>query len=887
MFVSLFALAAFAPLQDAAPEVPPAQAVVYASPSGAFELTVEATPDDGSSVCVLTRREKELREEPALDPSREPTQLWSRTFDFAWDDVRVTNAGFVAGTAYTGGGREAWRDSELVVALVAVDGGVLLEQRAERRRSRFLNEPADPKTLGLFVHEDLGRFVVRIADEDPGRGNEEWWTYAIATGDVLARVKPREGLEGHLDLRRLAAARPIPWTPLTLVQWWSGGRHPGIRFAVLDDGWVPVWSLDLPRAYAVLPGEAERLPVIDTHDKIQVDSPRGFTLRLVSEARRAVFSVREGAATLGAPETLARPDGEAPRGRHRRWVVREETRKALYSAIEPGPLPELDLSKLDEVTLGGPRRGNEVYDVVGFALRKGRIEIVREEERGAYTSVLMQRDGTVLELQRFQRLVVRDRTDFEWYPLAGREWFVTAIEPYKDKDERRVRFWRANAATGKVRHVGSMQTPTAAGAVPLDDGGFAVLSGERPRRGDTYLIARGPNPWTVERHKKEPLLRPDSLALTSTGELAVLDAHRDRIFFFSQAGERTRMVDLREKWLKRPHRPYGLTAGPDGTLLVRDRDPLDTTRVIDLDGNVLADFTPRRMGPERSFGNRSLLQLGRGGEVWIGDEKSLYRLRPDGIVGRRIGSDYVERGLRWPGAVHVDFRGRICVQDLVTGAVHVFDHTGRSLQVCRPYSRDFGIGRQSRLAVAPDGSIYASCVREKADHMAFGPAGDWVGFALLGARSVLFDPRSDRRWHLGSTLRLVDDEGRELREIARLPGGRLFEGVSAVAPDGRLAVVNEHSVALYSSDGELEDTFAVALTVVPKLLAYGAAGWLVASGSAEANLIRVKDRAVWRFEVKGALAEESFAYGFSPDGDELWAIERSRNRLHRYALGDR
>jgi hypothetical protein len=409
-----------------------------------------------------------------------------------------------------------------------------------------------------------------------------------------------------------------------------------------------------------------------------------------------------------------------------------------------------------------------------------------------------------------------------------------------------------------------------------------VLSGERPKKGEAFLFGTaGARAWTVKRLKTERLLRPDSIAATSAGEIAVLDNYRDQIYFYTHEGDRTRTVDLRESLQQRPRRPYGLQAGPDGTLLVRDQDLTNTWCVIDLKGNEIDRFSPH--GP---FDSKSPARLGRGLDVWASNGMRLFRIGQNGDIRESIGNDPRGRELKWPGAVYIDFLGRICLQDLVTGAVHTFDHTGKPLQVCRPHSPTSGISRLSKLAVAPDGSIYASCVRRRADHMAFSPAGDWLGFEHFGSRSVLFDPRSDRRWLLNGTLQLVDVGGRKVHEISRLPGGRLLEGVPAVAPDGRLAVVNEHSVALYSSDGELEDTFAVALTVVPKLLSYGAAGWLVVSEEEEANLIRVKDRAVWSFEVEDAPSDPSFAYGFSPDGSELWAVERSGCRLHRYSLDD-
>ena len=869
--VASFALAAC--LQDAPPADAGASVHYHSSPQGVYKLAISDIEGD-RTVAWLTRHDPKR----TMDLEYKPETLWSRSFDHSWDEVTVTDVGFVAGIAYTGGGRDAWRDSELIVTIVGTGGELLCDERSKRRRSRFLNEPADPKVAGMFVHEDLQRLVVRIAAEDPTKGHETWWTYALATGEVLAKLDPREGLDEHVRLRNVVDVQPIRWTPLTLVQWWVGGPQPGVRFAALDEAWQPVWDLAVPRAYGVLPEEASTAPFSGRPDSFVVDTPREFTLRLSVEGRDSVFTVEELQGHRADREDGANEQAAA----EPRWWVNEVRRRPRRSA-PPTTLPELELAKLAEVPLGSMGPGNELFSIVGFTFRGPLIEMIGRDSSSSYTMLLADQSGEVRSSRTFTETDFSRLHDIEWHALdEPRELLASGVVWHTRKDKRSVSFVRVNGLTGRVRSEGTLRIPGVAGVAPLDNGGFVVLSSKRPDRGEPYLFAVGPNSWQVLRGSKERMPWLVSLTRSSSGDLIALDAHRDILRTFSQGGRALGEVHLREVWRERPHRPYCVSAGPHGTLVIADSDESRTLRVVGASGR-----TRRKVVPTgRALSWKAPARLSPSGDVWLLSGGRVVRLSDRGVAQRPLASPTLAPRLSHVGAVYIDFRGRICTQDLATGTVHVFDHTGESLQALRPWHGQSSFHRESKLAVRSDGSIYISCFGREADHIGFGPDGDWLGFTELGSHSVVFDPRADRRWVQNGTLKLVDDQGKKLHEIPRLPGGRLLDGVPAVAPNGKLAVVNDTQVALYDRDGELQDAFAVALTVAPRVLAYSTGGWLVVSEKDVANVIRVKDRSVWSFAVDEAPSQRGVAYGFSPDGDELWAVERDRSRLHRFALSE-
>jgi hypothetical protein len=217
----------------------------YLSPSGQFALLVDPSDIYGrfGASYRLTRQGREV---------------WSGERPFTLWEAAVTDDGVVGGCAYSLGwsgntdGHDGVRHGNLHVILIDAQGTLRLDQVTKREHGGYPNAPPKPVASGLFLDPENDRLVVRIADFN--LGDEEWWSFQIATAKPLGVCRPKELMADPNPVAYSLDARPVAGTSLTLVHWRreevQADRN-GARFALVDTTGKSVWSLDWPSDYQV------------------------------------------------------------------------------------------------------------------------------------------------------------------------------------------------------------------------------------------------------------------------------------------------------------------------------------------------------------------------------------------------------------------------------------------------------------------------------------------------------------------------------------------------------------------------------------------------------------------------------------------------------------
>jgi len=225
----------------------------YTSTSGEWSLSVSRPAKDwnGKNELVMTRA---------------GVEAWRAELELGVREALVGDDGSVGGFGYTGehapvGNRDDWRlGGVLRVFALSPGGRVLLDGSYPRGKPPYPTSFANPHAKGAFLVSEPARFVVRIDDEDPHRGAEEWWAFDLATGAALFRERPRTKLGLPDTLGPLLDARALPGTPLVLLQWHLVAPQ-GSSFKVtnvyqlLDPDWKLVWTRDLTSEKTRKPGQ--------------------------------------------------------------------------------------------------------------------------------------------------------------------------------------------------------------------------------------------------------------------------------------------------------------------------------------------------------------------------------------------------------------------------------------------------------------------------------------------------------------------------------------------------------------------------------------------------------------------------------------------------------
>lgn len=258
------------------------------SPSGRWSLTISTLDENWNGAAEFVMQ-------------RDSVEVWRERHELGVRQVVVSDEGHVAGFGYTGeGARDGLVQSPqfgypmgavLRVFVRTPEGALVLDEAHPRKPSAYPDGHSTPVASACFLHPELGRFVVRVPDEDLSRGAEEWWAYDLATGAVHFRERPRPKLGLDVTLRSVLDARPVPGTPLVLVHWTrfadaDGRRAHGMDFTLVAPEWTVLWSHEL--RYEPKPGEDYLQMVVRGADLAH----RSFEIPVAPGGKRGQFEVR-------------------------------------------------------------------------------------------------------------------------------------------------------------------------------------------------------------------------------------------------------------------------------------------------------------------------------------------------------------------------------------------------------------------------------------------------------------------------------------------------------------------------------------------------------------------------------------------------------------------
>jgi len=257
-----------------------------------------------------------------------------------------------------------------------------------------------------------------------------------------------------------------------------------------------------------------------------------------------------------------------------------------------------------------------------------------------------------------------------------------------------------------------------------------------------------------------------------------------------------------------------------------------------------------------------------------------------------------------PAAALVDPLGRILIRDDESGVIQVFDASGASLFVCRPEPGDLEDDDSAAcMAVDCEGTVHLASTMYYGDSprfLRFDGEGRRTGLVDLGTARVAFDPNRPVAWIdrtlRDGTLQQVTAEGKTLAVVSRRSDQHWLRDLSGfdVAPDGALALIDSQwlfdgdpgeALALYDRDGAPRATIPLPRGFFGRHLA-ASNRWLVVGGyGSKRLLVRVEDGETFEFDgCPGEGSESLWAFGFSPDGRELWGVDVTALKLHRFAL---
>jgi sugar lactone lactonase YvrE len=864
---------------------PPLQPATYRSASGSWELRVDPMSRNGEGA-----GDYELWHQGEL--------VWKERHPFTFFEAVVAEDGSVAGYSYMNGYRDVRCEGSFVVATIGSDGKVRGQESTPRTNSPFMHEAPTPTAVGLCLDAQRGGFVVLINDPDVNSTCYEWRTYDLKTCKLMGSIRPGEGSETPSTERAyLWSVRALPDTPLFAAHSWVLENN-GPRCELIDREGRIVWKQDLPGDLA---RGARIYEFLELRDRIAKQGgvltvlPGGsFELWSLQGREKIAFQVR-----VGTEEAS--------------WKVEETGRRPFDAPNDPLPdeatvhAIELQSAGVAELRAAEAPEPGPVHDVVEIGFdAAGHLMLVRKEALSGYwTCLVLDASGEVLGERAFGPIETKPFGTPHWWPFESGRWLVS-----NSTLEAESQLWWADPATGDLDPIEDLDLPSIEAVASTGDGGFVALLNYQVQYGSAWGVAsvdrQGRLRWLhasgpASTGEPSELLFPQDLAFTKKGLVVVVDTSSHALQLFRSDGTWVQKTDLSAA-LENEY-PYPCQVQDDGSggLLVHDFDSSnaqgDWIRV-DLDGKPRGRIDPRTAEGRRGPSMTRNLTVAPDGRLWTHDGQVVMQLDASGVPEHCFGSEAMAEAVYEPDCCLVDRSGHVVVVDKRTKAVHTFDRTGKQLgtAISDLTEEEYLLG-SPHLAVAPDESIFLSALDGEYVHL--GCDGTLLGRVDLGGYEAVFFPHDGKRLvAVGCALDLIGANGKTLARIDRLPNRRWFGGPSAftVASDGAIVVSNDDNnayparacIAWYAEDGSAQGAWEVPSALLGSRVA--ATGRWIASGdwSDKMFLLRRIDGAMYRFlaaKTEGE-ARSAWDFGFSPDGAELWMVQREPLRLHRFALPD-
>jgi hypothetical protein len=611
------AAAQFAP----PPIVDPA---TYRSRSGDYVLDVDPSHIDGAGPATYRLR-------------RRGRTSWSGQRPFTLLDAAVADDGTVAGYSCSAGLGGFGDRGTLRLLILDPAGAVRLEEATARRESMVIDGGPEPNVDGLVFDPDHDRVVFRVSDVAKP---EVWKSFALTTGAPGPAFSPAALMPSDDLTLSVIDARPVRGTRLTLVHWmrvdWKKDRL-GARFTLIDPVGHPVWMLELPTDYQAPEGDrmaqerASRLA--STSAILEVTRTLEFAIRHAGSSERVEYRIEK-----------TEPAG---------WAVAELRREPLPNESGSEPVyvntgTETALRYLGSVKLGGvvAQQTSPIRDVHRFDLDDGgRYGFVRRDGACELTFVTGTRTGDSRQIP-LGRPGQQDCSTPLVAWAGANAWLVTVEYA---KAESGVGGWWVDRESEATRPFILPAGVTSVRAIAGRRNGGVVMLAERESSHGPVVELTNMLFWIDAMGRDErafsdaanssdsELLSPDDLAVTTSGEVVVIDVVRHAVTEFRSDGSLERTFDLEKAWGREPNYPSGIAADVDGGFIVEDFGaavPFVRTRA---DGTVRGELRPR-YSDGRPTGRLFRVQAAVDGALLGSDGEALLQLDEDGLVVGSVGS---------------------------------------------------------------------------------------------------------------------------------------------------------------------------------------------------------------------------------------------------------
>src|SRR5262249_24414997 len=310
--------------------------------------------------------------------------------------------------------------------------------------------------------------------------------------------------------------------------------------ALIDPLGGIVWSLDCLHEYEVEGGgdaESELVQDIRRHGGLLESKQNGvFEIRFTASKELVSFRVLHDHDHWSVTETGSRPFIAQDFNTFRQSVPEKTPRKIGTIRLK---------TAVDDTT-------TPIHDIRGFCFdSKGQIGFIRSEADSS-SFVLVDQDSKLLKTVDLGPVQPASKGCAS---LGDDEW-VVSLEPGTSASKQTTS--RVNSKTGEVTQLKTLDGSQVHALTSAGDGSFvalaAILIHDTPESyspDDTVVSydKEGKEKWafsssSTNQQDDSWLLAPEDLAVTSTGEVAVLDNIRKVIQIYSNAGKYLKTIDL-------------------------------------------------------------------------------------------------------------------------------------------------------------------------------------------------------------------------------------------------------------------------------------------------------------------------------------------------------
>lgn len=870
------------------------QPTTYTSPNGQYSLYVNPGERHGGGPgkYVMKRRDGSV--------------IWSGEREFTLTNALVTDGGCTAGYGYNKGpqgfGKAQGEDKAYTIYMNEM-GDVKISHTIPRDgMSSCMGGPS----VGIF---DLSLELENGSMTAIARFEQDKYTlltFQLSTGTLSHETPLVEKLNDEYEVFVIFTARAVRGTPLTLISW-SGRAANDYRngcFTLLDAQGTRIWQHAIVNDYRDEDDAKEdRIweSLRESGAILRSANPQEFTIRAVKESKAITFGIEKAADNSWTVKELRRADLPAPstesapasRPKRKQPVIAEHTAHRVGT---------IDLQN------NGTRQG-EIRDCHNLMVTNDGDLAFQRLDRGAKTQPFVVVNPSSKAVRSFTPAVA-PYMGGEYVPLSKDKWLLTGADTANDKDTAKLAIYWLDTNTGKCEKATDTDIDYPKGIVSLGGSAFAILGSVYNK----YTSSEGLTAfdgakqlWSIRERYEDPaaLFSPESMCVTTTGEIAVLENVANDVKYYDKTGKHLRTVDLEKAWGRKPNYPSDIFPDVDGGVIIYDFDGVPPIVRMKADGTVLADLTPK-------FANgkviKSRVVVRSDGQLWTTDGNTLCRLDESGVVVEVIGDAPKSEDLSEVATMTLDANQNIYVLDSKTGAVHQYDERGARIRVYKPNPTDFTeqLSSYNQLAVAPSGDVYV-----ERSGIADAKAGEYIHFSAIGERrgpksfdfgeihsNVYFQPNSTKHWRVGyQKIALVENDRDTVVTIERGVNDYWLSGLdkAAQAPDGSIAVMShsgpflmgETMIHVFDREGNATRSF----TLPDNVMTYAGFSYdgtkfafITSLGDQQSGVVILRADGVPEFTFPLPLNVEGYLGLFlNRDRNKVW-VYSNKLQIDRYSL---